>query len=71
MLGSGQNPAVEVFEAAAQQRSTSIDPAQLAEMAAGRRRSLTLSTPMQRIPEIVRSLALNNVAVYQVQLLEA
>ncbi len=71
VLGSGQSPAVEVFEAAAQQRSTSIDPAQLAEMAAGRRRSLTLSTPMQRIPEIVRSLALNNVAVYQVQLLEA
>jgi len=26
---------------------------------------------MQRIPEIVRSLALNNVAVVQVQLLEA
>ena len=40
-------------------------------MAAGRRRSLRLCTPMQRIPEIVRSLALNNVAVYQVQLLEA
>ena len=52
-------------------RCTSIDPEQLAEMAAGRRLSLTLSTPMQMIPEIVRSLALNNVAVYQVQLLEA
>jgi len=71
VLGSGQSPAVEVLEAAAQQRSTSIDPEQLAEMAAGRRRSLTLSTTMQMIPEIVRLLALNNVAVYQVQLLEA
>jgi hypothetical protein len=28
VLGSGQSPAVEVFEAAAQQRSTSIDPEQ-------------------------------------------
>jgi hypothetical protein len=71
VLGSGQSPAVEVFEAAAQQRSTSIDPEQLAEMAAGRRRLLTLCTPMQMIPEIVHSLALNNVAVVQVQLLEA
>ena len=70
VLGSGQSPAVEVFEAAAQQRSTSIDPQHLAEMAAGRRRSLTFCTPMQMVPEIVRSLAYSNVAVYQVQLLE-
>jgi len=55
VLGSGQSPAVEVFEAAAEQRSTSIDPEQLAEMAAGRRRLLTLCTPMQMIPVIVRS----------------
>jgi hypothetical protein len=70
VLGSGQSPAVEVFEAAAQQPSTSIDPQHLAEMAAGRRRSLTLRTPLQMVPDIVRSLALINVAVYQVQLLE-
>ncbi|MFQ6538703.1 MULTISPECIES: hypothetical protein [Aphanothece] len=70
VLGSGKSPAVEVFEAAAQQRSTSIDPQHLAEMAAGRRRSLTLCTPIQMVPEIVRSLAHSNVAVYQVQLLE-
>lgn len=71
VLGSGQSPAVEVFEAAAQQPFTRIDPQHLLEMAAGHRRSLTLCTPMQTIPEIVRSLALHNVAVYQVQLLEA
>ena len=54
VLGSGKSPALEVFEAAAQQRSTSIDPQHLAEMAAGRRRSLTFCTPMQMVPEIVR-----------------
>jgi hypothetical protein len=69
VLGSGQSPAVEVFEAAARQRSTSIDPRHLEEMAAGRRRSLALSTPMQMVPDIVRSLVHSNVAVYQVQLL--
>lgn len=70
VLGSGKSPALEVFEAVAQQRSTSVDLQHLAEMAAGRRRSLTLCTPMQMVPEIVRSLAYSNVAVYQVQLLE-
>lgn len=70
LLGSGQGPAVEVFEAAAQQRSTSIDSKHLAEMAAVRRRSLMLCAPMQKVHEIVRSLAHSNVAVYQVQLLE-
>ncbi|MEB3322184.1 MAG: hypothetical protein VKI81_05115 [Synechococcaceae cyanobacterium] len=69
VLGSGRSPAVEVFEAAAQQRSTSIDPHHLAEMAAGRRRSLTVSTPMQMVPDIVRSLVHSDVALYQVQLL--
>ncbi len=39
-------------------------------MAAGRRRSLTLRTPMQMVPDIVLSLVLSNLAVYQVQLLE-
>ena len=70
VLGSVQSPAVEVFEAAAQQRSTTIHPQQLAKIAARRRRSLTLCTPMQMVPEIVSSLAHSNVAVYQVQLLE-
>jgi hypothetical protein len=53
VLGSGQSPAVEVFEAAAQQHATRIDPQHLLEMAAGQRRSLTLCTPMQMIPENV------------------
>lgn len=70
VLGSGDGPAVEVFQAAAHQRHTSINPQHLAEMAAGTRRSLTLSTPMQMVPEIVRSLGASNVAVYQVRLLE-
>jgi hypothetical protein len=39
-------------------------------MAAGTRRSLTLSTPIQMVPEIVRSLGTSNVAVYQVRFLE-
>jgi hypothetical protein len=43
VLGSGTSPAVEVFEAAAQQRTPNIDPQHLAEMAAGRRRSLAHS----------------------------
>jgi hypothetical protein len=70
LLGSGMSTAMEVFEVAAQQRSTSIDSQHLAEMAAGRRRSLMLCTPMQMVPEVVRSLAHSNVAVYQVQRLE-
>jgi hypothetical protein len=68
VLGSGDGPAVEVFQAAAQQRHTSINPQHLTEMAAGTRRSLELFTPMQMLPEIVRSLGVNNVAVYQVRL---
>jgi hypothetical protein len=70
VLGSGDGAAFEVFQAAAQQRHTSINPEHLAEMAAGTRRSLTLSTPMQMVPEIVRSLGTSNVAVYQVRFLE-
>jgi hypothetical protein len=69
VLGSGEGAAVEVFQAAAQQRHTTIIPEQLTEMAAGTRRSLVLSTPMQMVPEIVRSLSRVNVAIYQVQLL--
>jgi hypothetical protein len=69
VLGSGEGAAAEVFEAAANQRHTTIDPLHLKEMAAGSRRSLLLSTPMQMVPEIVRSLARVNVAVYQVRLL--
>ena len=64
VLGSGDGPAFEVFQAAAQHRHTSINPEHLAEMAAGKRRSLTLSTPLQMVPEIVRSLGTSNVAVY-------
>ena len=51
-------------------RDYSETPQHLTEMAAGRRRSLTLCAPMQMVPDIVRSLARSNVAVYQVQLLE-
>jgi hypothetical protein len=69
VLGSGDGAVAEVFQAAAQQRHTSIHPEHLAEMAAGTRRSLVLSTPMQMVPELVRSLARINVAVYQVRLL--
>jgi len=69
VLGSGEGAAAEVFEAAANQRHTVINPHHLREMAAGSRRSLVLSTPMQMVPEIVRALARVNVAVYQVRLL--
>jgi hypothetical protein len=69
VLGSGDGPAVEIFEAAAKQRHTNINREHLAEMAAGNRRSLMLSTPMQMVPELVRSLAGANVAIYQVRLL--
>jgi len=70
VLGSGDGPAFDVFQAAAQQRHTSINPKHLAEMAAGARRSLELFTPMQMVPEIVRSLGISNVAIYQVRLLQ-
>ena len=69
VLGSGEGAAVEVFEAAANQLHTFINPEHLTEMAAGSRRSLVLSTPMQMVPELVRSLARVNVAIYQVRLL--
>jgi len=69
VLGSGEGAAAEVFEAAANQRHTTISPHHLKEMAAGSRRSLVLSTPMQMLPEIVRALARVKVAVYQVRLL--
>ena len=69
VLGSGDGPAVEVFQQAAKQRNTSINPQHLEEMAAGTRRSLELLTPMQMVPEIVRALSDSNVAIYQVRLL--
>jgi len=71
VLGSGSSPAVEVFQAIAHLPHTTIDPVHLTEMQAGARRSLTLSTPMQMVPDIVRALAANNVAIYQVRLLGA
>lgn len=70
MLGSGQSPAVDVFEEAAKQRFTTIEPHLLTELASGQRRSITISTPAQMIPEIVCSLACAHVAVYQVLQLE-
>lgn len=70
VLGSGDGPAIEVFQQAARQHNTSIDPQHLVEMAAGTRRSLELLTPMQMVPEIVRALGISNVAVYQVRLLK-
>ena len=70
VLGSGQSQAVDVFEEAAKQRFTTIEPQLLNELARGQRRSITISTPAQMIPEIVRSLATVNVAIYQVVLLE-
>ena len=56
VLGSGKSPAVEVFQAAAENPLTSIPPGHLVEMADGRRRSLTLRLP--------------DVAGYHVQLLD-
>lgn len=70
VLGSGDGPAIKVFQQVATQCNTSIDPQHLAEMAAGTRRSLELLTPMQMVPEIVRALSAGNVAIYQVRLLE-
>lgn len=70
VLGSGKSPAVEVFQAAAQNPLASIPPEHLVEMADGRRRSLTLRLPVQMVPDLVRQLARRNVAVYHVQLLE-
>ena len=45
VLGSGQSPAVDVFEEAAKQRFTTNEPHLLTEMASGQRRSITISTP--------------------------
>ncbi|MEY4359760.1 MAG: hypothetical protein RLZZ631_1246 [Cyanobacteriota bacterium] len=70
VLGSGQSPAVEVFEAAATNPLTNISPDHLVQMAEGRRRSLTLRLPVQMVPDLVRQLAQRNVAVYHVQLLD-
>jgi hypothetical protein len=69
VLGSGEGACAEVFRRLASLPHTSIDPQHLEEMTAGRRRSLALSTPMQMVPEIVRSLSQANVAIYQVVLL--
>ena len=70
VLGSGKSPAVEVFQAAAKNPLTSIPPEHLAQMADGRRRSLTLRLPVQMVPDLVRQLARRNVAVYHDQLLD-
>jgi hypothetical protein len=69
VLGSGEGACAEVFRRLAPLPHTSIDPQHLEELAAGLRRSLPLSTPMQMVPEIVRSLSQANVAIYQVVLL--
>ncbi|MCT0224764.1 hypothetical protein [Synechococcus sp. CS-1328] len=69
VLGSGDRAGAEVFRRLAPLPHTSIDPQHLEELAAGTRRSLPLSTPMQMVPEIVRSLSQANVAIYQVLLL--
>jgi hypothetical protein len=69
VLGSGDGACAEIFRRLAPLPHTSIDPRHLEELAAGLRRSLPLSTPMQMVPEIVRSLSQANVAIYQVVLL--
>jgi hypothetical protein len=69
VLGSGDGACSEIFRRLAPLPHTSIDPRHLEELAAGLRRSLPLSTPMQMVPEIVRSLSQANVAIYQVVLL--
>ena len=69
VLGSGDGACAEIFRRLAPLPQTSIDPQHLEEMAAGLRRSLPLSTQMQMVPEIVRSLSRANVAIYQVVLL--
>jgi hypothetical protein len=71
VLGSSGEAVAGIFRQLLQQPHSSIDPQQLEEMAAGTRRSLALSTPMQMVPEIVRSLSRLNVAIYQVTLLDA
>ena len=70
VLGCGDGAAAAIFGHLSQLPHSSVDPDQLAEMVAGTRRSLIVSTPMQMVPELVRSLSRANVAIYQVQLLE-
>ena len=70
VLGSGDGACAEIFRRLAPLPHTSIDPQHLEEMAAGSRCAVTISTPMQMVPEIVRSLSRINVAIYQVTLLE-
>jgi hypothetical protein len=70
VLGCGDETAAEIFRQVVRCAHTSINPLHLEELAAGRRRSLILSTPMQMVPEIVRSLGRANVAIYQVQQLD-
>ncbi len=57
VLGAGDRTCADVFRRLAPLPHTSIDPQQLEEMAAGILRSLPLSTPMQMVPEIIRSLS--------------
>jgi hypothetical protein len=70
VLGSGDGTAADIFGQLLHLPHSTVDPDQLAEMVAGSRRSLIVSTPMQMVPELVRSLSRANVAIYQVQLLE-
>jgi hypothetical protein len=70
VLGSGDGPAANVFRQLVQLPHSTMDLHQLEEMVSGSRRSVTVSTPMQMVPELVRSLSQVNVAIYQVQLLE-
>ncbi len=70
VLGGGGESAAGVFRQLAQAVQTTIDPHQLESMAAGHCRSLVVSTPVQMVPEFVRSLALAQIAIYQVRWLE-
>jgi len=70
VFGSSGEPVAEIFRQLLQLPHSTIDPQHLEEMAAGSRCAVTISTPMQMVPEIVRSLSRINVAIYQVTLLE-
>jgi hypothetical protein len=70
VIGSSGEPVAEIFRQLLPLPHSTVDPQHLEEMATGCRRSLIISTPMQMVPEIVRSLSRVNVAIYQVTLLE-
>lgn len=70
VLGSGEGAAAEMFSQLAALEHTTLDANLIAEMAAGTRCSLSITTPMQMVPDIVAQLVHANVAVYQVRLLD-